>query len=77
VIAPAVSAPAVPATGARVPGLDTSLVNVGLDTTAHNLSASLAATRWIASGYLLALAATLPPAEPQDQSVRLRWTMAA
>ncbi len=46
--------------GAFMAGLDTSLVNVGLSTVARSLSASLAATQWIASGYLLALAATLP-----------------
>jgi len=41
-------------------GLDTSLVNVGLDTIAGRLSASLTSAQWITSGYLLALAATLP-----------------
>ncbi len=46
--------------GAFMAGLDTSLVNVGLATIARRLSASLAETQWIASGYLLALAATLP-----------------
>jgi EmrB/QacA subfamily drug resistance transporter len=46
--------------GAVMAGLDTSLVNVGLDTIAHDLSASLIDAQWITSGYLLALAATLP-----------------
>lgn len=46
--------------GAFMSGLDTSLVNVGLKTIGANLSASLASTQWITSGYLLALAAALP-----------------
>lgn len=46
--------------GALMAGLDTSLVKVGPATIAHRLSASLADTQWITSGYLLALAATLP-----------------
>ena len=46
--------------GAVMAGLDTSLVNVGLDTIAHDLSASLVDAQWITSGYLLALASTLP-----------------
>jgi EmrB/QacA subfamily drug resistance transporter len=46
--------------GAFMSGLDTSLVNVGLDTIGGNLHASLASTQWVASGYLLALAGALP-----------------
>lgn len=46
--------------GAFMSGLDTSLVNVGLDTIGANLGASLASTQWITSGHLLALAAALP-----------------
>jgi MFS family permease len=41
-------------------GLDTSLVNVGLNTIATDLHASLTSVQWITSGYLLALAAALP-----------------
>ncbi|MCG8916934.1 DHA2 family efflux MFS transporter permease subunit [Actinokineospora sp. PR83] len=41
-------------------GLDTSLINVGLDSIGSQLGAPLAATQWINSGYLLALAAALP-----------------
>jgi EmrB/QacA subfamily drug resistance transporter len=48
------------ATGSVMAGLDTSLVNVGMDTISGSLGASLAATQWINSGYLLALAAALP-----------------
>ncbi|MDQ2707820.1 MAG: DHA2 family efflux MFS transporter permease subunit [Actinomycetota bacterium] len=46
--------------GGFMSGLDTSLVNVGLDTIGANLGASLATAQWITSGYLLALAAALP-----------------
>lgn len=46
--------------GAFMSGLDTSLVNVGLDTISHDLHTDLAFTQWISSGYLLALAAALP-----------------
>ncbi len=48
------------ATGAVMAGLDTSLVNVGLDTVGRLLGASLSTSQWISSGYLLALAAALP-----------------
>ncbi|HEY8718528.1 DHA2 family efflux MFS transporter permease subunit [Pengzhenrongella sp.] len=46
--------------GSFMSGLDASLVNVGLDTIGRRLDAPLATTQWIASGYLLALAAALP-----------------
>jgi EmrB/QacA subfamily drug resistance transporter len=46
--------------GAFMAGLDTSLVNVGLDTIAHRLGAGLTDTQWVSSGYLLALATALP-----------------
>ncbi|MGI8816683.1 MAG: MFS transporter [Pseudonocardia sp.] len=46
--------------GGFMSGLDTSLVNVGLDTIGANLGTSLATAQWITSGYLLALAAALP-----------------
>lgn len=46
--------------GAFMSGLDTSLVNVGLDTIGHDLHTGLVFTQWISSGYLLALAAALP-----------------
>lgn len=48
------------AAGSVMSGLDTSLVNVGMDAIGTKLGASLAATQWINSGYLLALAAALP-----------------
>lgn len=51
---------AVLAAGSVMAGLDTSLVNVGMDAIGQRLAASLAATQWISSGYLLALAAALP-----------------
>jgi EmrB/QacA subfamily drug resistance transporter len=46
--------------GGFMAGLDTSLVNVGLNTIATDLHASLTSVQWITSGYLLALAAALP-----------------
>lgn len=46
--------------GAFMAGLDTSLINVGLDTVGDELHSSLATTQWITSGYLIALAAALP-----------------
>lgn len=48
------------ALGGVMAGLDSSIVNVGLATIGHDLGSSLAATQWISSGYLLALAAVLP-----------------
>jgi len=46
--------------GAFMAGLDTSLVNVGLSTISRELHSTLAATQWVTSGYLVALAAVLP-----------------
>ena len=46
--------------GAVMAGLDTSVVNVGLDVIGRDLDASLASAQWVQSGYLLALAAALP-----------------
>lgn len=46
--------------GAFMAGLDTSLVNVGLDTIARQLRGTLTDAQWVTSGYLLALAAALP-----------------
>ncbi len=46
--------------GAFMSGLDTSLVNVGLNTIGHDLHAPLTSTQWITSAYLLALAGALP-----------------
>lgn len=46
--------------GAFMAGLDTSLVNVGLTTIARTLHGSLSYTQWVSSGYLIALAASLP-----------------
>ncbi|MBO4160074.1 DHA2 family efflux MFS transporter permease subunit [Micromonospora antibiotica] len=48
------------ASGSVMTGLDTSLVNVGIEIIGRELDASLTAMQWINSGYLLALAATLP-----------------
>ncbi len=48
------------AAGSVMSGLDTSLVNVGLNSIGRSLHSSLATTQWINSGYLLALAAALP-----------------
>lgn len=46
--------------GAVMSMLDTSLVNIGLNSIATDLGAALDSAQWIASGYLLALAVTLP-----------------
>lgn len=46
--------------GGFVASLDTSLVNVGLDTVGRDLRAPLTAVQWVTSGYLIALAAALP-----------------
>lgn len=46
--------------GGFMSGLDTSLVNVGLNTIGQDLGASLTSTQWVTSAYLLALAAALP-----------------
>ncbi|HEY2100251.1 MAG TPA: DHA2 family efflux MFS transporter permease subunit [Pseudonocardia sp.] len=51
---------AVIAFGAFAGQLDTSVVNVGLDTLARDLGADLSAAQWVANGYLLALAVSLP-----------------
>jgi EmrB/QacA subfamily drug resistance transporter len=46
--------------GAFMSQLDTSVVNVGLETIAGDLRADLADAQWVANGYLLALAVSLP-----------------
>lgn len=46
--------------GAFASGLDASLVNVGIDTIGTDLRAGLTLVQWVATGYLLALAASLP-----------------
>ncbi|WP_052372653.1 DHA2 family efflux MFS transporter permease subunit [Amycolatopsis taiwanensis] len=46
--------------GAFASGLDASVVNIGLDSISKDLHADLAVTQWVASGYLLALALSLP-----------------
>ena len=46
--------------GAFASGLDASVVNIGLDAISRDLHSDLAVTQWVASGYLLALALSLP-----------------
>jgi len=46
--------------GAFASGLDASVVTIGLDSISRDLHADLSVTQWIASGYLLALALSLP-----------------
>jgi EmrB/QacA subfamily drug resistance transporter len=46
--------------GAFMAGLDTSLVNVGLNNISGHLHASLSSVQWVTSGYLIALAGALP-----------------
>src|ERR1700729_3668607 len=40
--------------------LDTTIVNVALDTLSRELHTTLAQIQWVATGYLLALAAVIP-----------------
>ncbi|HWH18890.1 MAG TPA: MFS transporter, partial [Solirubrobacterales bacterium] len=40
--------------------LDTTIVNVALDTLSHELHSTIAQIQWVATGYLLALAAVIP-----------------
>ena len=40
--------------------LDTTIVNVALDTLGHELHSTIAQIQWVATGYLLALAAVIP-----------------
>lgn len=46
--------------GAFASGLDASIANIGLDTIRADLRAGLAQAQWVSSGYLLALAVSLP-----------------
>ncbi|HEY4279899.1 MAG TPA: MFS transporter [Conexibacter sp.] len=46
--------------GAFMSILDTTVVNVAIETLGRDLSASLATVQWVATGYLLALATTIP-----------------
>jgi hypothetical protein len=50
--------------GAFMAGLDTSLVNVGLETIGRQLHSSLTSVQWVTSGYLLALAGARTTAIP-------------
>ena len=40
--------------------LDTTIVNVALDTLGHDLHSSISQVQWVVTGYLLALAAVIP-----------------
>ncbi|MEE4025491.1 MDR family MFS transporter [Gordonia sp. PKS22-38] len=40
--------------------LDTTIVNVALDTLSHELDATLSTTQWVVTGYLLAVALVIP-----------------
>ncbi len=51
---------AVVVVGAIMSILDTTIVNVALDTLGRDLHSSLADIQWVATGYLLALAAVIP-----------------
>jgi MFS family permease len=46
--------------GAVMSILDTSIVNVALESLSHDLDAPLSTIQWVASGYLLALASVIP-----------------
>jgi MFS family permease len=51
---------AVTVTGAFMPQLSTTMVNVSLSSLGAELHASLSAIQWVTSGYLLVLALMLP-----------------
>ncbi|AUY53400.1 MDR family MFS transporter [Streptomyces sp. CB01881] len=40
--------------------LDTTIVNVGIDSVARDLHSSMAAVQWVSTGYLLAISLTMP-----------------
>ena len=46
--------------GAIMSILDTTIVNVALESLSHDLDAPLSTIQWVASGYLLALASVIP-----------------
>ena len=46
--------------GTMMSVLDTTIVNVALDTLARELNATLAQVQWVVTGYLLSLAAVIP-----------------
>ncbi|MCK9874547.1 DHA2 family efflux MFS transporter permease subunit [Frankia sp. Ag45/Mut15] len=46
--------------GAFASGMDASLANIGLKSISSDLGSTLATTQWVTSGYLLALAVSLP-----------------
>ncbi|GAA3390264.1 MDR family MFS transporter [Cryptosporangium minutisporangium] len=48
------------ASGAFLSGLDASVVNVGLDTIGREFGTTLGTAQWVATGYLIAFAASLP-----------------
>jgi EmrB/QacA subfamily drug resistance transporter len=51
---------AVVVVGAIMSILDTTIVNVALNTLSHDLHSTLADIQWVATGYMLALAAVIP-----------------
>src|SRR5437763_2980055 len=67
--------------GAFAGQLDTSLVNVGLDTIRLDLGAGLATVQWVASAYLVALAVSLPLCGWLGRRIGVRtlwlWSLAA
>jgi EmrB/QacA subfamily drug resistance transporter len=46
--------------GSAMSILDTTIVNVALDTLAHDLHSSISQIQWVVTGYMLALAAVIP-----------------
>src|SRR3984885_8619849 len=46
--------------GAVMSILDTTIVNVALDSLGHDLHAALSQIQWVVTGYLLTLAAVIP-----------------
>ena len=46
--------------GAIMSVLDTTIVNVAIETLARDLDASLTSIQWVSTGYLLALATVIP-----------------
>src|SRR3954453_20459217 len=46
--------------GLIMAGLDTTIVNVALDTLSRDLGAPLSTIQWVSTGYLLSLASVIP-----------------
>jgi MFS family permease len=52
--------------------LDTTIVNVALDTLSRDLGAPLSTIQWVSTGYLLSLAAVIPLSRLGHRALRLQ-----